>query len=137
MLAHSVGTVAVLLCCLVPCGIAEEQQPVRIQPAEARQHIGRRVEVVFEVRHTKNSEKRKTVFLDSEADFNDDKNLGIAINEQGLAELKEKRGVADPADFYEGKKIRVVGTVVMQEGRVYINVSLAEQLDLAPESAQR
>lgn len=102
----------------------------RIKAEAARQHVGSKVEVVMQVQAAKNAEKRKTVFLDSEANFQDDKNLGIAISEQGQTELKQQRGIADAAEFYRNKQIRVVGIVELEEDRVYIKVHAAEQLDL-------
>ncbi len=63
------------------CGA--EDKPPRVKAEDARQHVGKKVEVVFEVKATKNSTKRKTVFLDSESDFNNRNNLGVAISEKG------------------------------------------------------
>src|SRR5262245_36649262 len=104
------------------CLWAADEKPVRIKPEEARQHVDKKVEVVFEVKASKHSEKRKTTYLDSEASFRDEKNLGIAVSEQGIADLKQKRGVDAPADYYRGKKIRVIGKVVLEEDRPYIKV---------------
>lgn len=117
-----------IVCLLGWCAAAD--QPPRIQPQEARQHVGQKVEVVFEVKASKNSIKRKTVFLDSETDFRDVRNLGIAISEQGQTELKTQRHIEDAATFYRGKQIRVVGVVVLEDERPYIKVDYAEQLDL-------
>ncbi len=128
--AFAVGT---LLAALAAAWLADEK-PVRIKPEEARRHIDKKVEVVFEVKASKHSEKRKTTYLDSETTFSDEKNLGIAVSEKGIAELKQKRGVDAPADYYRGKKIRVVGTVVLEEDRPYIKVDDAEQLDLAKDN---
>ena len=110
-------------------------KPLRINAEEARQHTGKKVEVIFEVKATKNSAKRKTVFLDSEADFNDRKNLGIAISEEGVADLKKVRAVNALEEHYRRKKIRVVGEVVIEDDRAYIKVNQAEQLDLAKDKS--
>lgn len=114
-----------------------EDQPPRIKAEEARQNVGKKVEVVFEVKATKNSVKRKTVYLDSEENFQDKKNLGIAISERGLSDLKQKRGVVAPEEYYRGKSIRVLGTVASEEDRVYIKVDEAEQLDLADTKSEK
>jgi hypothetical protein len=111
--------------------VLAEDTPPRIKPEDARMHLNKQVEVVFEVKHTKHSEHRKTAFLDSEDNFQDEKNLGIAITEAGIQDLKQKRGVDGPADYYHGKTIRVTGTVSLKEEKVYIEVTQAEQLDLA------
>ncbi len=108
-----------------------EDKPPCIKPEESRQYVGMQGEVVFEVKASKNSMNRKTVFLDSTTNFNDEANLGIAISEQGVADLNQKRAVSAPAEYYRGKTIRVVGTVVLEDDRVYIKVDAAEQLDLA------
>jgi hypothetical protein len=107
-----------------------DEKPPRVKPQEARQNVGKKVEVVFEVKGSKNSLKRKTVYLDSEADFRDEKNLGIAISEKGVSDLKQKRNVDEPSEYYRGKVIRVVGDVVIEDERPYIKVDEAEQLDL-------
>lgn len=103
-----------------------------IEPQNARKHINRQVEVVFEVKHAKYSLKRNTVFLDSEVDFQDPKNLGVRIPEAGLAAIKRVRSIDKPSDFYQGKRIRVVGKVILQDDKPYIDVTDAEQLDIAP-----
>ena len=113
--------------------ILAEDAPPRIKPEEARMFVDKKVEVVFEVKHSKYSEKRKTAFLDSEENFQDEKNLGVAITEKGIQDLKQKRSVDGPADYYRGKTIRVLGTVILKEEKPYIEVNEAEQLDLAPQ----
>ena len=110
-----------------------EEAPPRIKPEEARMSVDKKVEVIFEVKHSKYSAKRKTAFLDSEENFQDEKNLGIAITEKGIQDLKQKRAVDGPADFYKGKTIRVLGTVILKEEKPYIEINEAEQLDLAPQ----
>lgn len=113
--------------------VLADDTPVRIKPEEARMHVDKKVEVIFEVKHAKYSERRKTAFLDSEENFQDEKNLGIAITEAGIQDLKQKRAVDGPADYYRGKTIRVTGTVILKEDKPYIEVTQAEQLDLAPQ----
>ncbi len=122
-------------CLLTATSSGMDDQPLRIKAEEARQHTGKKVEVIFEVKATKHSAKRRIVFLDSEADFNDRKNLGIAISEEGVADLHKVRDVTAPEEHYRGKKIRVVGEVVIEDDRVYIKVSSAEQMDLAKEKS--
>lgn len=113
--------------------IQANDAPSRIKPEEARMHIDKKVEVVFDVKHAKYSEQRKTAFLDSEVNFQDEKNLGIAITQAGIQDLKQKRAVDGPADFYRGKTIRVTGMVILKEDKPYIEVTQADQLDLAPQ----
>lgn len=133
--------VQILGCCLLlwlaPSLFGADEKPPRIKPEEAREHVDKKVEVVFEVKGSKNATKRKTVYLDSEADFRDKKNLGIAISEKGVASLKDKRKVEAPAEYYLEKKIRVVGVVVIEEERPYIKVDDAENLDLFDEKSEK
>ncbi|MGD9855307.1 MAG: hypothetical protein AB7U20_10190 [Planctomycetaceae bacterium] len=127
-----------LSCCLLWVAasvMGADEKPPRIKPEEARQHVGKKVEVVFEVKGAKHSLNRKTVYLDSEADFRDEKNLGIAISERGITARKEKRGVDAPAEYYKSKTIRVVGEVAIEDERPYIKVDDAAQLDLSDEKS--
>lgn len=119
-----------LLASLAGAACADDAPP-RIKPEEARQYADKQVEVVFEVKASKHSTKRKTVYLDSETSFSDPKNLGIAVTEQGIADLKQKRSIDAPADYYRGKKIIVTGKVVVEDDRPYIKVDSADHLDLA------
>lgn len=120
------------LCLLGMAVCTADDAPPRIKPEEARKFVDQKVEVIFEVKHAKHSEKRKTVFLDSEDDFRSSRNLGVAIIEKGLADLKTKKSIGKPEEYYANKKIRVTGTVVIREENAYIDVDTAEQIDLAP-----
>lgn len=122
----------VFLAAAVPLSLpADDEKPLRIQAHEARQHEGKLVEVLFEVKAAKFSMKRKTVFLDSETNFMDERNLGVAIVEAGLADLSAQKGIGTPADHFRAKRIRVTGKVVIEEMRAYIKVEKANQIDLA------
>lgn len=114
--------------------LADDKLP-RIKPEDARKYADKQVEVVFEVKASKHSAKRKTVYLDSETDFNDAKNLGIAVSEQGIADLKQKRSIDAPADYFRNKKIKVTGKVVIEDDRPYIKVDSADNLDLADDKS--
>jgi hypothetical protein len=117
--------------------LTADDTPKAIKPDEARKHLGETVEVVFTVQASKDSKHRKTVYLDSEKDFRDQKNLGVAISEKGVSDLKQQRGVDAPAEYYRGKKIRVVGKIVIRDERPYIDVDEARQLDLAKDESSR
>lgn len=123
-------TILSLLVLLAMADGADDQPPL-VKAEDARQHAGKKIAVVFEVKASKYSQKRKTVYLDSTDNFRDEKNLGIAISEPGINDLKQKRQVDAPADYYRGRSIRVEGVVVIEEERTYIKVDTAEQLDLA------
>jgi hypothetical protein len=72
-------------------------------------------------------EKRKEIYLDSEEDFRDPKNLAIVINVDGAATFK-KAGIDDPAEHFKGKTIRVNGIVTKENDRPRIVVEDAKQI---------
>ena len=63
------------------------------------------------------------------------KNLGIAISEKGLQDLKTQREIDAPADHFRSRTIQVVGVVVVREDRVYIDVHKASQINEIQTSA--
>lgn len=78
---------------------------------------------------SKDAVKRKVIYLDSEKDFHDAKNLGIIIPEDVSARLVQKIG-DNPATYYKDRTIRVVGKVVEEEDRCYIRLSEPEQIEV-------
>jgi hypothetical protein len=131
-IAHILRFVPLLAILVFPAALARaEDKPPRVPSEAAKQHAGKRIEVVFEVKAAKNSVHRKTVFLDSMTDFRDPHNLGVAISEKGIADLKTKRGIDNAAEFYKTKTVRVVGKVRVEDDRAYIDVDDADHLDLA------
>ena len=80
------------------------------------------------VKATKNRlEQRKEIYLDSEENFRDAKNLGIIINVAGAAKFKEA-GIDDPAEYFKGKTIRVTGVVTTENERFRIIVEDPKQI---------
>jgi hypothetical protein len=107
----------------------DEPAPKKIRAEEARQHLGQKVSVTFLVQASKDAVKRKVVYLDSEKDFHDPKNLGIIIPEDVVARLVQKIG-NNPATYYKDRTIRVVGKVVEAESRCYIRLGEPEQIEV-------
>ena len=69
-IAHILRFVPLLAILVFPAALARaEDKPPRVPSEAAKQHAGKRIEVVFEVKAAKNSVHRKTVFLDSMTDF--------------------------------------------------------------------
>jgi hypothetical protein len=134
-------TMSKILLCLsmvffsTSCQAADEDLPL-IEPAVARQYVGQKIQVKMEVRAAKHSLHRKTTFLDSELDFRDEKNLGIAISEQGLADLEQQRGIVDAVQHFLGKTIVVRGTIELKEDRPYLAVDAATQIVQPEKSGQ-
>src|SRR5262249_37764931 len=99
--------VVLALCAGLVCGA--EDKP--LTPVEARKKVGAKITVEMTVRAAKDRlDKRGEIYLDSETDFRDPKNFAVVITQAGAASLR-KAGIDDPADHYEGKKIRATGTV--------------------------
>src|ERR1700688_2257361 len=91
---------------------AGETKP--LTPVEAIKKVNEEVTVQMLVKATKKRlEKRGEIYLDSEENFRDEKNLGIVIVKAGAAKFKEA-GVDDPAVRFKDKTIRVKGTVIIK-----------------------
>ena len=113
-------------------GAAVPAQDRPLTPVEARKKVGEKVTVEMTVLAAKDRlEKRGEIYLDSEEDFKDPKNLGIVITKSGAAKFKEA-GVKDPAAHFRGKRIRVNGTVILKEKRPRIEVEDPKQIKVIP-----
>jgi hypothetical protein len=121
-----------LVCGLsIAVAAAEEGKP--ITPVEAIKRVNEEVTVQMRVRATKNRlEKRGEIYLDSEEDFRDKKNLGIVVTRAGAAKFKEA-GVKDPAVHFKEKIIRVKGTVIIKMDRPRIEVEDPKQIQTVEE----
>jgi len=100
-----------------------------ISPAEAIQQIGKpQVVVEMTVKSAKDRlEKRGVIYLDSEDNFADPMNLGVAISAEAAAKFK-KNGIAEPAKHFNGKIIRVRRCVMRFEERPYLPVHSPKQI---------
>jgi len=90
-----------------------------ISPQEASSRINEHVTVEMLVKAAKNCPHCSQIFLDSEEDHHDPKNL--AVTETGKARFKGAR-IDDPALQFKGKTIRVTGVVTLKENRPQIEV---------------
>jgi len=102
---------------------------MNLSPVEAIDRVNETVTVEMPVRRTKCCTGSRQVFLDSEADQHDPKNLGVVVTEQGRAKFSEA-GIDDPTAHYKGKTIRVRGVVIRREERPYIEVDDPGQIEL-------
>jgi DNA/RNA endonuclease YhcR with UshA esterase domain len=107
--------------------VAEDVKP--ITAAEAVKSVGKpKVLVEMTVKKAKDRlEKRGIIYLDSEDDFKNADNLGIAISAEATEKFKAK-GIGDPAAHFEGKLIRVQGCVMKYEERPYLTVHDPDQI---------
>src|SRR5262249_22526691 len=103
-----------------------------MSPVEAVNRINESVTVEMLVQRTKRCSGSRQVFLDSEADHHDPKNLGVVVTDNSRGKFGEA-GIDDPAALYTGKTIRVCGVVIRKENRPYIEVDDPSQIELVKE----
>jgi DNA/RNA endonuclease YhcR with UshA esterase domain len=100
-----------------------------LTPLEAVSRINEQVTVEMLVRAAKNCPHCSQIFLDSEADHHDPKNLAVAVTETGAARFKGAR-TDDPALHFKGKTIRVQGVVTLKDNRPQIEVDDPGQIEV-------
>jgi DNA/RNA endonuclease YhcR with UshA esterase domain len=102
-----------------------------LTPVEAQAKLGQKITVEMEVKTTKDRlEKRGEIYLDSEEDFQDEKNFAVVITKAGAASLKAA-GIADPAAYYRGRTIWATGIVKEVDGVSRIEIDDAKQITIA------
>ena len=104
-----------------------EKPPKVVAACDAKNHIDEQCTVEMTVQASKNAFTRREYYLDSEKDFHDEKNLAVVISHDH-ADLFKKAGVNDPAEYYEGKKLRVTGKVIRENKQVRIRVEDPKQI---------
>ena len=109
--------------------LAAEPSVKVIKPEEARKHVDQRVTVTFKVQHAKFATNPDRVYLDSEKDYKDPKNLGLLIQVDALAEFK-KAGIEKPAELYDGKMVRATGKVFLKDDLVFIGLEKPAQIEI-------
>jgi len=87
------------------------------------------VVVEMVVQRTKSCTGSCQVFLDSEQNHRDPKNLGVVITVDGRPKFTEA-GIDDPTAHFSGKVIRVRGVVIRKEKGPYIEVNDPGQIEL-------
>ena len=102
---------------------------MNLSPVEAISRMNESVTVEMLVQRTKCCTGSRQVFLDSEANHRDPKNLGVVVTDNSRTKFAEA-GIADPAAYYHGKTIRVRGVVIRREERPYIEVDDPGQIEL-------
>jgi hypothetical protein len=98
-------------------------------PIEAIARINESVTVEMLVRRTRRCTGSCQVFLDSEPNHRDPKNLGVVITVDGRPRFTEA-GIDDPTTHFEGKTIRVRGVVIRKEKGPYIEVNDPNQIEI-------
>ncbi len=118
-------------------GAAEEPSPAaKIITADvARNHVGQKVTVTFKVLHTKAATNPERVYIDSEKDYRDPRNLGILIESDSLPAFA-KAGIPKPATHYEGKNVRITGTPFLRNGDLFIRATEPSQIEILDAKAE-
>ena|SRR5262245_2602383 len=117
---------AVLLAASVSWAVAAEDKPR--SPVEARKKVGEKLTVEMTVRAAKDRlAKRGEIYLDSEPDFRNEKNFAVVITRAGAASLKQA-GIANPAEYFQDKRIRATGTVKEVQKVPRIEIEDANQI---------
>jgi DNA/RNA endonuclease YhcR with UshA esterase domain len=98
-------------------------------PQEAVNRVNEQVTVEMLVKAAKNCAHCSQIFLDSEEDHHDLKNMAVALTETGAAVFKGMR-IDDPALYFKGKAIRVHGVVIRKEKGPYIEVNDPSQIEM-------
>ena len=102
---------------------------MNLSPVEAIEHINESVIVEMLVKRTKCCSGSQQVFLDSEANHRDPKNLGVVVTESGRTKFSEA-GIDDPTAHFSGKTIRVRGVVIRKEKGPYIEINDPSQIEI-------
>src|SRR5579871_1456252 len=106
-----------------------EEFGMNLSPVEAINRLNESVKVEMVVQRTKCCTGSRQVFLDSEANHRDPKNLGVVVTENGRAKFS-KAGMDNLTAYYKGKTIRVRGVVIRREDRPYIEVDDPSQIEI-------
>src|SRR3954470_7911891 len=102
---------------------------MNLSATEAINRANESVTVEMLVQRTKCCTGSRQVFLDSEPNHRDPKNLGVVVTENGRAKFGEA-GVDDPTAHFKGKTIRVRGIVIRKEKGPYIEVNEPSKIEL-------
>ena len=104
------------------------EKPLTAEQALAK--AGSEVYVELTIASAKNLlADRGAIYLDSEKNFRDPKNIAITITKAAAADLK-KTGVEDPAEHFKGKTVRVRGTLNLKDKVARLEVKEAKQIEL-------
>ena len=109
--------------------LAAEPSAKVINAEEARKHVDQKVSVTFKVQHAKCATDPDRVYLDSEKDYKDPKNVGLLIQADALPEFK-KAGIEKPAEHFDGKIVRATGKVFLKDDLVFIGLEKPAQIEI-------
>ena len=108
----------------------DDKKAEKVLPAaEARNHVGQERTFEMKVKSSKNAAGRKTYFLDSEEDFHDANNLSVVISYDHAEKFREA-GIADPAEHFKDKAIRVTGKVIEEDDQIRIRIEDPKNIEI-------
>jgi hypothetical protein len=102
---------------------------MNLSPVEAIEQVGKPVVVEMLVQRFKSCTGSRQIFLDSEPNHRDPKNLGVVITEASRPKFSAA-GIEDPASHFGARKVRVRGVVIRREGRPYIEVNEPSEIEI-------
>jgi acetyl esterase/lipase len=108
---------------------ADSKAEAPIPAAQAKDHVGEKATVETTIVASKDSANRKTIYLDSEPNFSDDKNFTIIISYDHTQAFADA-GIANPAEHYKGKTLRVTGTIIREEDQTRIHAENPNQIKI-------
>ena len=118
----------VLLALILVTAARGDDTPAKpISPAEAAKKVNEKVTVEMEVKSTGGKD---VCFLNSEADYKDDKNFTVFIPEETLEKFKKAK-IDDPRAHFKGKTVQVTGTVTLYREKPQIKVEEPDQIKVA------
>jgi len=109
--------------------ILERAAPTAIAPEEALSRVGEECTVEFVVENGRKLDDKDVCFLNSLKDHREKDNFTAVIFRAGLARFAAD-GVANPADEFLGKTIRVSGLVAERSGQAQIVVESPTQIEV-------
>jgi DNA/RNA endonuclease YhcR with UshA esterase domain len=111
-----------------PIASANPKGPAKlISLADAAKHVNDKCTLEFEVNSTGKS--GGMVFLNSKANFRDEKNFTVVLTEAATEQLKKDKVEDAPAHF-KGKTVRVTGVVSLYREKPQIRIDDPSQVQL-------
>ncbi len=112
-------------------GAATLEKPAAtvIAPDMALSHVGEEATVEFVVAAARKLDDKDVCFLNSREDHREEGNFTAVIFRKAIARF-EAEGVANPAEAYLGKTIRVSGMVAERAGQAQIVVESPNQIEV-------
>lgn len=105
-------------------------------PADkAKDHIDEEGTFRLTVQFSRNVERSKVYFLNSEKDYHDAKNLAIVIEYEHADAFKDA-GIDDPSTYYRDKTIEVTGKVINERDQTRIRVTSPKQIKVVSKSQE-